>query len=596
MEMAGFADAWLLDALEGQGSARVLIAFSTPGSRGRLRAVRASNLRARQEINEAADRILAGFAPGEFQLRGRFRSLGAMAGSVDARGLARLFRDPEVLGVAHDVGVSGQLAESVPLARLDVLQGLGITGAGVTVAIVDSGLDTDHADLVDDLTAERCFCGAPCCPNGRSDQSGPGSAEDDNGHGTNVAGIVTSAGFVAPVGGAPDAAIVAVKVLDSDNRGFTSDVLLALEYILDERPDVDIVNMSLGTDQLYPGVCDDADFITQAYASLVAELRLSGVLPFAASMNNGSGTQMGAPACVSGVISVGAVYDADLGSQTRHGCTDPTTAPDQVPCWSNSNAATDLFAPGAMVTSSWLYGLAVPYAGTSQASPLAAACAALLVEADPTLSPEQVEIALTSSSTLVTDPKNGLSFPRLDCEESLGIVGAGACGDALDNDGDGLTDYPEDPGCDAADDASENSPDLPCDDGLDNDGDGFVDYPDDSDCRDVWDLSEEPECMDGLDNDSDGFVDFPADRGCQNMRMATESPQCNDGADNDLDGFTDYPEDPNCLYPWLGDESFVFYPVCGLGAEILLVLAPLLWFSRRKGRIRAGPRGRALVS
>ena len=82
------------------------------------------------------------------------------------------------------------------------------------------------------------------------------------------------------------------------------------------------------------------------------------------------------------------------------------------------------------------------------------------------------------------------------------------CSDGLDNDGDGLLDYPEDPGCSAPDDSSEQSPSLPCDDGLDNDADGLIDYPADLGCKDpTWGL-ENPQCSDGIDNDGDRKIDW----------------------------------------------------------------------------------------
>ena len=101
--------------------------------------------------------------------------------------------------------------------------------------------------------------GNGCCPNGQTTQSGAGAAEDDNGHGTNVSGIITANGVVAPEGSAPEAGIVAVKVLDSSN-GFccTSDVIAALDWIFANRPDVDVVNMSLGTNVRFAGHCDAA--------------------------------------------------------------------------------------------------------------------------------------------------------------------------------------------------------------------------------------------------------------------------------------------------------------------------------------------------
>ena len=80
---------------------------------------------------------------------------------------------------------------------------------------------------------------------------------------------------------------------------------------------------------------------------------------------------------------------------------------------------TDLFAPGAIITSSYIGGGTATYAGTSQASPMVAACAALLLEESPNLQPGYLEATLKQSDVMVTDTKNGLSFPRLDCAVAL---------------------------------------------------------------------------------------------------------------------------------------------------------------------------------
>jgi endoglucanase len=121
-----------------------------------------------------------------------------------------------------------------------------------------------------------------------------------------------------------------------------------------------------------------------------------------------------------------------------------------------------------------------------------------------------------------------------------------------------------------------------CDDGIDNDDDGLTDFPDDPGCRDRFWASENPECQDGISNDSDGLVDFPADPGCPNRWGVTESPQCDDGIDNDGDLLIDYPDDTNCWLASGSDEQWVFYPVCGLGVELTPVLMPLVWLARRR--------------
>ncbi|NLF25073.1 MAG: hypothetical protein GX589_05375, partial [Deltaproteobacteria bacterium] len=138
------------------------------------------------------------------------------------------------------------------------------------------------------------------------------------------------------------------------------------------------------------------------------------------------------------------------------------------------------------------------------------------------------------------------------------------CQDGLDNDGDGLIDYPADPGCVSPTDDSElvhdpacKTPSSPseskqCNDGIDNDGDGAIDYPADFSCSSKYDNDEanpKAQCQDGIDNDKDGAIDYPADFSCsskQDNDEANPKAQCQDGIDNDKDGAIDYPADFSC--------------------------------------------------
>jgi spore coat protein A len=156
-----------------------------------------------------------------------------------------------------------------------------------------------------------------------------------------------------------------------------------------------------------------------------------------------------------------------------------------------------------------------------------------------------------------------------------------ACGDGLDNDGDGLVDHAGgDPGCSSADDLGEHAPSLPCDDGIDNDGDGFTDFV--------------------ADGDGDGIADPPGDPGCRNPSAASESPQCQDGVNNDAQTGTDFDggesvlgigngdpagPDPQCVgRPWRNNEL----PKprrCGTGPQLVLLLSAL-WWVRKRRRLR----------
>jgi subtilisin family serine protease len=320
------------------------------------------------------------------------------------------------------------MAESLPLIRADQAQNRGITGRGVTVAVLDSGADTGHPDLKDGLVAEQCFCanadGSGCCPGGGTQASGPGSAKDENGHGTNVTGIIVGRGRVASEGVAPEATHVQVRVLDRTGAATSiTQIITGLDWILQNRPDVKVVNLSLETATLFSGTCDGAASYTMSLAQAVSGLRARGAVVFASSGNNASSTQLGAPACLSGVVAVGAVYKGNVGS-VSFGCTDATTQADKIACFSNSNSKVDLLAPGGVITSAGLAGGRSSYVGTSQACPMAAGAAALLLQARPGLPPDQVRDLLKNTGAPVTDPRNGLSFRRIDVQAALQAAGS----------------------------------------------------------------------------------------------------------------------------------------------------------------------------
>jgi hypothetical protein len=156
-----------------------------------------------------------------------------------------------------------------------------------------------------------------------------------------------------------------------------------------------------------------------------------------------------------------------------------------------------------------------------------------------------------------------------------------ACADGLDADGDGLIDYPDDPGCDSTFDTDEHSAALPCDDGLDSDGDGLVDYPADPGCATPTDLLETSDavCDDGIDADGDGLVDYGEDPGCLTLFDLAEtaaSLPCDDGIDNDGDGLIDFPADPECQSALHASEHGVIPRVPGLSGTAGLLLATLL--------------------
>jgi subtilisin family serine protease len=363
-------------------------------------------------------KVMSKLNSNEFILNKNWDTLNAFSGFISLEGLTKLSYDPDVIKVDLDVGGEGGLNQSRPVINADDVHNAGFTGQGVTVAVLDTGIDTNGFDLEDDIVAQQCFCenenGSGCCPNGNSAQSGNGSAEDDNGHGTNISGIITSDGFIAPVGIAPDAKIVAVKVLDNTNSfSNTAQIISGLEWVLMNRPDVDVINMSLGTSTLFEEICDNVAAFNMALQEVIKNLVDSGVVVFASTQNDGSIISIASPACLSSTISVGAVYDGDNGTVEALGCVDQNTSKDKVPCFSNSSEDVDLLAPGSRITSTGNTVGISTQSGTSQACAHASASAALLLEADSNLTHDDIRQVLRDTGVGVQDDRNGIFFPRI---------------------------------------------------------------------------------------------------------------------------------------------------------------------------------------
>lgn len=369
----------------------------------------------------------------------RYQSVPAVAGRIRRAALEQLRDDPDIESIEVDTEGSGQLREAVPAIGADQVRSLyGLTGKGVRVAVLDTGLDISHPDLSPAIVAQQCFTQRACPPSRTATST---SGQDDHGHGSNVAGVIASRGVRTGRGFAPEAELVAVKINNQNNAGMESDWVSGLDWVYANLATlkVKIVNMSIGTTAMHPndGTCDSRHL---AMARAVRNLTAAGVTVFTASGNAGSATNLPSPACVTGAIAVGAVYDSNVGAQPPGGgtfaakfgaafgrCTDAQTVFDKITCFTNSNARLDIVAPGAPMTSDNIRGGTATYWGTSQASPAAAGVAALMLQCNPNLTPAQVKDHLKRTGVPVTDAKNGLSFPSV---RALAAVRA-ACPDLV---------------------------------------------------------------------------------------------------------------------------------------------------------------------
>jgi subtilisin family serine protease len=414
-----------LESVQRTGSVRVLVMLAEP----RVSGLKSGQVR-EAGIRSAVDGVLARLPSSGRRIHHRFKLVPAIAMTIDEASLQRLRHDSAVIRIDVDAGGSGGAAPDAAsdLNHVSALQALGLNGAGMKVAVIDTGVDTDHVDLRTRLVGQQCFCSnlagtGGCCPNGQAIQSGNGAAEDDHGHGTNVTGIIVGEGNVAPRGAVPAAELVAVKVLDSLKRFCcTSDIVAALDWLAANHPDVDAVNMSLGTDSVFAGDCDNASAFTQAMAVAVGNLVQLGAVVTASSGNQGDSSRTQLPACVASVVGVAATWDFNGGAMTHLGCTDASTAPRQPTCFSNRSVTTDLYAAGAFVTSTGRTGGTSTMAGTSMAAPMVAACAVALKQVAPLATVGQRIDAMKLSPTWITDTVSGRRYPFLDCTDAVGLL------------------------------------------------------------------------------------------------------------------------------------------------------------------------------
>lgn len=228
------------------------------------------------------------------------------------------------------------------------------TADPMKVAVLDTGISTTHPDLVNNLKG------------GMSTHSyTKGSYNDDNGHGTMVAGFIAAENnSFGRIGVAPAADLYAVKVLTQALGGNTSDIIEGLQWVVANH--MDVVNMSLGWWK-YSASADSA----------VQETIASGVVVVAAAGNGGltSKPEVGYPAAFPGVIAVSALTRPAEDMPLPGSLDQPLT----IAPWSSRGTEVDLAAPGDGVGSTYLNQSYAIGSGTSYASPLVAGAAALVL-------------------------------------------------------------------------------------------------------------------------------------------------------------------------------------------------------------------------
>ncbi|MEW6514372.1 MAG: IPTL-CTERM sorting domain-containing protein [Pseudomonadota bacterium] len=315
----------------------------------------------------------------------RFRSL------AEAQAYAA---HPDVKAVHENIRLVTMLTQSLPLVEQPAVAAATTAGSGTTIAVIDNGINYTHSAFGS--------CTAPGVPAGCKVVASVdfGTGTTDKNHGTNVSAIALG---VAP------ASRIAMLNAFSGTSAWTSDIIEAIDWAIANRTTYNIVaiNMSLGESNFWINV---ACTTNNPFLTPVTNARNVGIAVIASAGNEAHKDGITRPACTPGVISVGAVYDANVGGLSWGSglCTDSTTTADKVACFSNSASILTLLAPGALIAAA-----GISMGGTSQAAPHVAGAVAVLRSLYPSESLDQIQARLTSTGKPVTDPGNGISKPRL---------------------------------------------------------------------------------------------------------------------------------------------------------------------------------------
>lgn len=296
-------------------------------------------------------------------IKNHFKVFNGFTFQANTAQMTALLNSTHILDIQEDVQVKIHLNTAVKQIGGDKVQTKGVSGNGSKVCIIDTGMN-DHSNLPTPI-AEWDFV------------HNDGVADDENGHGTMVAGIIASnhTGTLNSYKGvAPGSDLLIAKVFDASGTGSSSLVVSAMDWCADNGADV--ISMSLGHGG-FSTACD-TDY-SALFANSTADL---GIVVVAASGNDGYTDKISSPACGSKVISVGAVNKLDAHSS-----------------FSNGASFLKVVAPGeSITTTNYKNNTFTTFSGTSAATPFVAGVASLLKSMGTNPSANEIKAAIINAS------------------------------------------------------------------------------------------------------------------------------------------------------------------------------------------------------
>ena len=332
----------------------------------------------------------------------RFHHIPIISGTVETDLLDELLEVKGVVFLTLNGEVQIALDNAIGIHHVDTVWDFGYTGEGITIAIIDTGIDPLHVglnDFDDDPTTAdpKVIAFYDALDESGDDGSGETEPYDDQGHGSHCAGISSGTGSVdeGPLsdgatpyrGVAPGSSLVGVKVLDSGGSGSFAEVMKGMEWTIDnqEKYNIRAASMSLGGVWLVELTQEQEERITHLANEMVA----AGISLMIAAGNSGGYGTIGTPGAAKDVITVGSTEDSkELAVYSSKGPTHEGQIKPNVAAIGSAVMSVEANSGNAYAS----------YSGTSMATPMVAGMAALLLQANPDLQPLMVRSILESTA------------------------------------------------------------------------------------------------------------------------------------------------------------------------------------------------------